>query len=212
MNNAPGGGEPARAASARNEWLLIPNQLTLSRFIAAALIPAMYLLLERPNADLTALALFVYASLTDFVDGWAARRFNQMSALGAKLDPLADKALLLATLAPLCVISFSGAPLFLLGALVIAVREIGVTLLRRWRPNAAALKVRRDAKWKTAAQMGSVSLLLTAEALISNGAPALGQPVQLLGLALFAAAVVLSATTGLAYLRGALAASATKSQ
>lgn len=206
MNDAPTGGEPATTTTARNDWLLIPNQLTLSRFIAAALVPAMFLILERPNADLAALALFVYASLTDFVDGWAARRFNQMSALGAKLDPLADKALLLATLIPLCVISFSGELLFLVGAGVITMREIGVSLLRRWRPNASALKVRRDAKWKTAAQMGSVSLLLTAEALIGHEEHALGEPVQILGLALFAAAVVLSATTGLAYLRGALAA------
>lgn len=190
----------------RSDWRLIPNQLTLSRFAAAAAIPLVFVFLESPSSDIVALVLFAYASLTDFLDGWLARALNQTSKLGARLDPLADKALLLATLAPLCLIAFEADALFWTGAAVIAVREIGVSLLRQWRPNAAALTVRRDAKWKTAAQMTAVSALLAVGVLEHYFGAAPAEAVRTFGLVVFAIAVVLSATTGLAYLRGALSA------
>lgn len=189
----------------RGDWALLPNLLTMSRLVAAALIPTVFLAAPRPMADALALSLFVYASITDYLDGYLARRLGQTSDLGARLDALADKALLLATLAPLCALAFPNAPWFWVGAGVIAVREIGVTALRRWRPHAAGLKVRRDAKWKTAAQMTAVSVLLAAELVAGLREPPLAEALRWLGVALFAAAVALSATTGVAYLRAALA-------
>ncbi len=191
----------------RSDWLLWPNQLTLTRFYAAALLPAaLWGLEDRATAEAVALGLFVYASLTDFVDGYVARRFKLTSALGAQLDTLADKALLISALAALSATRFEDAPLFWAGAALIALREVGVTLLRRWRRGASGLTTTLAAKWKTTLQMAAVSTLLTVGPIgraLGDGA---GQAVETVGLALFAAAVWLTVSTGLAYLRAALAA------
>ncbi len=69
----------------------IPNILTLSRIAAA---PVLILLLREENFEL-ALILFILAGITDGLDGWIAKRFNYTSQLGARLDPLADKIIIL---------------------------------------------------------------------------------------------------------------------
>lgn len=195
----------APALGGRRDWLLIPNLLTLTRFVAAAAIPVIFVALTRPMADAVALGVFVYASLTDFVDGWLARRWGQTSSLGATLDTLADKALLLATLPVLAIYAVDNAVWFWLGSGLIALREIGVTVLRARLPSAPALKVRRDAKWKTAAQMTSAATLLAVGVVAPSPLAELAPLLEGLGLVLFGAAVLLSVTTGVAYLRGALA-------
>ena len=190
----------------RSDWFLVPNLLTLSRFFAAAAIPFVCAALEPRLGEPIALALFIYASLTDFLDGWLARRLNQTSALGAILDPLADKALLIATMAALAMGEFASQPLFWIGAALIAFREIGVTILR-WRlSQSPKLAVTRAAKWKTATQMMAVSALLA----VGVVERALGADASVVlwtgGLALFVVAVWLTLTTGWAYWRAARAA------
>ncbi|MEL6680237.1 MAG: CDP-alcohol phosphatidyltransferase family protein, partial [Pseudomonadota bacterium] len=98
--------------------LTIPNILTLARVLAAPLIGILYLVLDRPVADYVVFAVFVVAALTDFVDGWIARRFNQMSAFGKMLDPIADKAMVVIVCAVL--LGLNGlVPLLLVPVLVI---------------------------------------------------------------------------------------------
>ncbi|MEL6317429.1 MAG: CDP-alcohol phosphatidyltransferase family protein [Pseudomonadota bacterium] len=187
------------------DLLLIPNLLTLSRFLAAALVPLCFLATDRAAAEIAALSLFLYASVTDFADGYLARRLNQTSAIGAQLDTLADKALLTATLAALCLSQYSAAPWFWIGSGLIVARELGVTLLRRWRRGASGLKVTMAAKWKTTVQMVSVALLLGAGVVAGYAGPAVGNALETLGIALFGLAVWLTLSTGYAYLRAALA-------
>lgn len=69
----------------------IPNILTLSRFVAA---PILILLLRNQNYEL-ALVLFILAGITDGLDGWIAKKFNFTTELGARLDPLADKTIII---------------------------------------------------------------------------------------------------------------------
>ena len=76
----------------RMTWT-IPNMLTFARLFAAVLLPLGYVVLAHPYSDALAFVLFTVASLTDFLDGWLARRWGQMTALGRLLDPIADKAM-----------------------------------------------------------------------------------------------------------------------
>ena len=194
----------AERPSGRSDWALIPNWLSAGRIAAAAALPFMFLALERPSAEIAALALFVAASLTDFFDGWLARKLNQTSALGAKLDSLADKALLFATLGALAFTRFSGEIWFWAAALIIIGREAGVTWLRMRYGRSGALSVSRGAKWKTVFQMTSAAALLAIGPAAGWFGPGAAQGVFWIGVALLAVAVWLSVTTGLDYLRGAL--------
>lgn len=109
-----------------------------------------------------ALAVFALAAATDFLDGYAARRRSETSALGAALDPLADKLLIAAALLLLTrngVIHDGG----VIAALVILLRELFVGGLREALAQMGrALPVTPLAKWKTAAQLIAVGLLLAA--------------------------------------------------
>lgn len=179
-------------ASARNPWALPPNWLTAARGVSALAMLGVYAVVDRPTADAVVFGLFIAAAATDALDGWLARRFDQMSELGAVLDPLADKALLLASLAVLCVAHHPDLPLVWAAALVILAREIGVSVLR-WRyPEARALRVSRGGKWKTAAQFAALTFLLAAPLAEQAG-------LETAGFALLALATWLSLATGVGY-------------
>lgn len=198
------------SAGGRSEWWLLPNQVTLTRFYASALIPLTFLMEDRASAEAIALALFVYASITDFVDGWLARRLKQTSALGAQLDTLADKVLVVGALVALCLTYFADAWWFWAGTALIAAREIGLALLRSRMAGSPALKTTWAAKWKTTAQMASASALL-AVGVIERGLGA--EPaawVLWIGLAVFAVAVGLTLYTGYDYARAAFSSSRAK--
>lgn len=186
----------------RSDWALIPNWLSAGRIAAAVALPFTFILFERPQAEIAALALFVAASITDFFDGWLARRLNQTSALGAKLDSLADKALLFTTLGALGVVAYPALWFWALALLIVA-REIGVTLLRMRYGRAGGLSVSRGAKWKTVFQMTSAALLLAVAPVERAVGPELGAAAFWLGAGLLAVAAWLSVTTGLDYLRRA---------
>lgn len=117
------------SAPAAGTWLRgLPNFLTLLRILA---IPVVGWLLTFPGARAawTAMGVFLVASLTDFFDGWIARRFGLVTPLGKLLDPLADKLLVISALIMLAVLDRSpGLPGWLL--VIIVGREFAVTGLR----------------------------------------------------------------------------------
>lgn len=139
----------------------IPNILTVLRLFAAPGVAIMFLFFARPWADWYALILFVTAAVTDWFDGWIAREWNQESRLGAMLDPIADKAMVVIAL--LVITGFSGMnPWILLPATIILFREVFVSGLREFLGDTAGLlKVTRLAKWKTTAQMVALSVLFS---------------------------------------------------
>ena len=139
----------------------IPNILTTFRMIAAPAVLIVFLCVARPFADWLALIIFIGASATDWVDGYLARKWNQQSAFGAMLDPIADKAMVI--LAIVAIVGLYGlTPLITIPAILIIVREIFVSGLREFLgKNANKLNVTKIAKWKTTVQMIAISVLFT---------------------------------------------------
>lgn len=139
----------------------LPNILTVIRLFAAPGVAVMFLYFHRPWADWFALALFVGAALTDFLDGYLARAWRQESRFGAMLDPIADKAMVIIAL--LVITGFSGMnPWILLPATLIMFREVFVSGLREFLGSSAGLlKVTQLAKWKTTAQMVAIAVLFS---------------------------------------------------
>jgi len=140
------------------KWNL-PNILTIVRLLAAPGVAVMFLYFTRPYADWFALVLFVSAAVTDWVDGYLARAWKQETKLGAMLDPIADKAMVVIAL--MVIIGFSSwSPWLVLPATVILFREVFVSGLREYLGDTAGtLKVTRLAKWKTALQMTAIAVL-----------------------------------------------------
>ena len=139
--------------------LTLPNILTMIRLIAAPMVAVMFLYFTRPYADWAALILFVGAALTDWLDGFLARAWEQESKLGAMLDPIADKAMVVIALVVLASV-FGLDALILLPATLIVFREVFVSGLREFLGELSeTLKVTKMAKWKTTAQMISIALL-----------------------------------------------------
>ncbi|MFG5381632.1 MULTISPECIES: CDP-diacylglycerol--glycerol-3-phosphate 3-phosphatidyltransferase [unclassified Yoonia] len=141
--------------------LNLPNILTILRLLAAPGVVIMFLYFNRPWADWFALVLFVSAAVTDFLDGYLARLWKQESKLGAMLDPIADKAMVIIAL--VVITGFSGMnPWILLPATVIIFREVFVSGLREFLGDTAGtLKVTNLAKWKTTAQMVAIAVLFS---------------------------------------------------
>ena len=137
----------------------IPNILTLLRLIAAPAVAIMFLYFNRPLADWFALILFVGAAFTDFLDGYLARAWKQESKLGAMMDPIADKAMVIIAL--VVITGFSGMnPWILLPATLIIFREVFVSGLREFLGETVGLlAVTKVAKWKTTVQMFAISVL-----------------------------------------------------
>lgn len=137
-----------------------PNILTALRLLAAPLIAVMFLLFPRPFADFLALGLFIVASLTDYLDGYLARKWQQVTKLGAMLDPIADKAMVVIAL--MVIVAFSSLSIVVvLPAAIILFREVFVSGLREFLGDTAGtLKVTKLAKWKTASQMVAIAVLL----------------------------------------------------
>lgn len=141
--------------------MTIPNILTTFRLIAALMILIVFVILPRPYSDWTALCLFVLASLTDYLDGYLARKLKQVSEIGKMLDPIADKALVVVCLALLLGL-FSLRTAIVIPVALILFREVFVSGIREYLGQAAgALAVTKLAKWKTATQMVAIGVLLT---------------------------------------------------
>lgn len=142
------------------KWNL-PNILTLLRLIAAPMVAVMFLYFTRPYADWFALILFLSAAITDWFDGYLARAWKQETKMGAMLDPIADKAMVVIAL--MVIIGFSSwSPWLVLPATVILFREVFVSGLREFLGDVAGtLKVTKLAKWKTTCQMIAIAVLFS---------------------------------------------------
>jgi cardiolipin synthase len=141
----------------------IPNLLTWARILMIPLVVGVFYLppswLGASDMNLAATVFFVIAAVTDWFDGWLARKLGQTSAFGAFLDPVADKLMVAAALAILLELGRVDAVI----AIVIIGREITISALREWMAKIGAAKsvaVSFLGKLKTTAQMVAIPLLL----------------------------------------------------
>lgn len=139
----------------------LPTLLTWARIVAIPLIVAVFYVdaLDMPSRNLLATVMFVVFALTDWADGYLARKLNQTSAFGAFLDPVADKFLVCASL--LVLVHLERADVFV--ALIIIGREIAISSLREWMAIIGATKsvaVHMIGKVKTSVQMLAIPFLL----------------------------------------------------
>lgn len=141
-------------------FLTLPTLLTWARIVAIPLIVGVfYLDLSRAHQNLFATVLFIVVALTDWLDGWLARRLNQTSSFGAFLDPVADKFLVCSSL--LVLLKLGRVEDFV--ALVIIGREIAISALREWMAQIGASRsvaVHMVGKLKTTVQMIAIPFLL----------------------------------------------------
>src|SRR5690606_20913772 len=150
------------------------------------------------HSNLLAAALFAIASITDWLDGFLARRLNQASPFGAFLDPVADKLLVVIAMI-LLVANFTGI-LFVLATAVIIAREVFVSALREWMANLNKrnlVAVGYIGKVKTTVQMIAITLLIA----VDSGTPSW---LLNLGFALVYLSAVFSLWSMATYLRAAL--------
>jgi CDP-diacylglycerol---glycerol-3-phosphate 3-phosphatidyltransferase len=143
--------------------LNVPNLLTWLRIVLIPLFVGIFYFekswVSVPNQNLVATVIFTAAAVTDWLDGWLARRLNQTSAFGAFLDPVADKLMVAAALIILVQLSRVDAII----ALIIIGREIAISALREWMANigqARSVAVSMLGKIKTVSQMVAIPLLL----------------------------------------------------
>jgi cardiolipin synthase len=182
------------------ELTALPNLLTLLRIVL--IVPVVALLFYWQDwARWAALALFVVASVTDWLDGKLARQQGLVSPLGRFLDPIADKLLVAAVLVMLAAVGQLRG-LEVVAVILILSRELLVSGLREYLgEKGVVVKVSQLAKWKTTVQMVALTLLIAAPAL---GELALGGFWQDLGVGLLWLAVLLTLITGWDYLRTGL--------
>ncbi|MDE2616392.1 MAG: CDP-diacylglycerol--glycerol-3-phosphate 3-phosphatidyltransferase [Burkholderiales bacterium] len=141
-------------------FFTIPTLMTWTRIVAIPLIVGVfYLPLEPGTRNLIATVMFVVFALTDWLDGYLARKLNQISSFGAFLDPVADKFLVCASL--LVLVDLGRADVFV--ALIIIGREIAISALREWMAQIGASRsvaVHMLGKVKTTVQMVAIPFLL----------------------------------------------------
>ena len=145
----------------RPMFFTIPTLMTWTRIVAIPLIVAVYYIpgLSDEVRNLLATVMFVVFAITDWLDGFLARKLNQTSAFGAFLDPVADKFLVCAALLILVHMN----RVHVLVALIIIGREIAISSLREWMAQIGAGKsvaVHMIGKVKTTVQMVAIPFLL----------------------------------------------------
>ena len=174
----------------------IPNLLTYFRIIAIPLVVVTYYL-PFSWAGQAAGILFGLAAVTDWFDGYLARKLNQTSSFGAFLDPVADK--LIVTTALVVLVQNDPTVILMAVAAIIIGREITVSALREWMSElgaSARVKVSFFAKWKTTLQMFGIGFMLYQE-------PSFGLPVYGIGMVLLIVAAGLTLWSMADYLRSA---------
>lgn len=172
----------------------VANLVTLSRIVLIPVVVALYYS-SLPFGQLLATVVFVIASITDWLDGYLARKLQQTSEFGAFLDPVADKLLVVVVLILLVTVHAS---LLAATALIIA-REILVSALREWMATQGkreAVAVAFSGKLKTTVQMVAIGALL----LVSDSTPVL---LWQFGFVLVNIAAILSLWSGFQYFQKA---------
>lgn len=183
-------------APARSRPLTLPNILTYGRIAAVPALVACLYFLKGDLARWSAFGLFALAGITDWLDGYLARAWEQQSTLGAMLDPIADKLLVGAALMMLVYDGTIG-HVSIWAAIIILCREILVSGLREFLAE-LNVKVRVSvlAKWKTTVQMVALAVLLAGPA-----AEKYFPGSEMAGIALLWVAAVLTLWTGYDYLK-----------
>lgn len=141
--------------------LSLPNLLTSLRIFLIPVLVLCFYLLPLDLRYLASAFIFSIASLTDWLDGYLARRMGQMTPFGAFLDPVADK--LLVAVALILLVEAHASALLAIPALVIVGREIVVSALREWmstHSDRSGVRVSMVAKVKTGFQMTAIIVLL----------------------------------------------------
>jgi cardiolipin synthase len=175
----------------------LPNILTISRIIIIPVVVATFFF-DSPTMRWTACALFTAAGITDFFDGYLARKEKLVSRLGRFLDPIADKLLVVSVLMMIVAFDRVG-PWSYLPALVILLREIFVSGLREFLAELhVGLPVTKLAKAKTTVQMVALGFLI-----VGSASPA-WIPAELIGEIGIWIAAVITLITGYDYLRAGL--------
>jgi CDP-diacylglycerol--glycerol-3-phosphate 3-phosphatidyltransferase len=177
------------------QLMTLPNQLTIGRILAIPVICLFVAWGSAPGWDWLrwlALMLYVAAAVTDWLDGFLARRMNLNSALGKMLDPIADKLLVGALIVTFAwTRDFSG--LDLIPAIAILLREIFVAGLREYLGNRSiSVPVTFLAKWKTTVQLVALALIMAKPMLLG---------LSFIAPLLFWIAAALTVWTGWEYLR-----------
>lgn len=179
-----------------HHMLTVPNVLT---FVRIVLIPVLFLVYWLPYAWAKPAAawIFAFAAITDWFDGYLARRLNQYSNFGEFLDPVADKLMVVSSL----VLILSNWPTLWMGVPVIVIigREIVISALREWMAELgkrAAVAVSMMGKVKTTFQMFAIAFLLYEY-------PIFGLPTDILGFILLQIAALLTIVSMLLYLKAA---------
>jgi CDP-diacylglycerol--glycerol-3-phosphate 3-phosphatidyltransferase/cardiolipin synthase len=186
-------------APARGQTLSLPNVLTYGRIAAVPALVACLFFLKGDIARWSAFTLFVLAAITDWLDGYLARAWEQQSTLGAMLDPIADKLLVGAALLMLVHDNtINGVSIW--AAVVILCREILVSGLREFLAELnVKVRVSTLAKWKTTLQLVALAVLLAGPAAARHFP--LAEP---LGIALLWLAALLTLWTGYDYLKAGI--------
>lgn len=175
--------------------LSLPNILTYLRILAVPLVAACFHF-EGDAARWVAVALFCFASVTDYFDGYLARLWAQQSSLGRMLDPIADKLLVAVCLLMLASVGTIGG-VSIWAAVVILMREIFVSGLREFLAELkVSVPVTRLAKWKTTIQLLAIGFLLAGPA-----ADKMVTGISEVGLALLWTAAIVTLYTGYDYFR-----------
>ncbi len=157
-------GAMEQAAASRALPMSLPNVLTYVRIAAVPALVACLFFLKGDAARWSAFALFVFASVTDWLDGYLARIWEQQSTLGRMLDPIADKLLVGAVLMMLVHDNTIGG-WSIWAAIIILCREMLVSGLREFLAELnVKIHVTQLAKWKTTMQMIALAVLLAGPA------------------------------------------------
>ncbi|MCB9996549.1 MAG: CDP-diacylglycerol--glycerol-3-phosphate 3-phosphatidyltransferase [Rhodospirillales bacterium] len=175
---------------------MIPNLANILTLGRLALLPFIIVLLSLPFgwAAWACLTLYAAAAVTDFLDGWVARKYDQITPFGTFMDPISDKIFVVTILMMLIAVDrISG--IFVLAVIVILAREFTVSGLREFLgPKEVKLPVTNLAKWKTTVQMIATGCLIVGPYDFT---------LQVIGLAGITAAAALTAYTGWLYVQSA---------
>jgi CDP-diacylglycerol--glycerol-3-phosphate 3-phosphatidyltransferase len=181
--------------------LNLPNLVTLLRILLIPLIVGVFYLpdtwLGEDSKNVAATAIFIVAAITDWLDGYLARKLNQMSAFGAFFDPVADKLVVVGALIVLLYLN----RVDMVVALIIIGREIAISALREWMAQlgqAKSVAVAFIGKLKTVLQMVAIPLLLYEDRLFGI------LECHALGTVLIYVAALLTVVSMLYYLRKAV--------
>ena len=175
----------------------LPTYLTLLRI---ALIPLLAIIFYLPwqYTHVVCTAIFLLAGITDWLDGYLARKMAQETAFGKFLDPVADK--LMVAFVLVLLVEQESSPYLTIPSVIIIGREIAIASLREWMAEigqSAKVQVSQLGKWKTTTQMTAVALILYGENL-------LGLPIKSLGYWLLYIAAILTLWSMVNYLVAAI--------